>query len=76
VAPGDYIALLASGPAHQLVNTGSVPLVYLAISTLISPEVVEYPDSGKVGAMVGKWKAPLLRAIFKKDQQVDYFDGE
>jgi uncharacterized cupin superfamily protein len=76
VAAGDYIALQASGPVHQLVNTGSVPVEYLAFSTMISPEVVEYPDSGKVGALVGTWKAPILRAIFKKDQQAGYYDGE
>jgi len=45
-------------------------------STAISPEVVEYPDSGKVALMVGEWKAPILRGIFKKDQQVGYYDGE
>ena len=76
VGPGDYIALQASGPTHQLINAGTVPLGYLVFSTAISPEVVEYPDSGKVALMVGEWKAPILRGIFKKDQQVGYYDGE
>jgi len=76
VGPGDYVALHASGSAHQLFNTGTGTLEYLAISTMLSPEVVEYPDSGKVSAMVGAWKNPVFRGVYKKDQQVDYFDGE
>lgn len=47
----DYIVNPAGGTevAHQLINTGTEDLVYLAISTLISPEVVGYPDSAKTG---------------------------
>src|ERR1700732_621814 len=54
VRPGDWIALPA-GPAHahQMVNTsGAEPLVYLCVSTMHGVEIVEYPDSGKVGAGV------------------------
>jgi len=76
VGAGDYIAMPAGGPAHQLFNTGATPLVYLCFSTMISPEVVEYPDSKKLGAMVGSRTAPVLRAIYKKDNQVDYYEGE
>lgn len=76
VAPGDYIAHHAGGPAHQLFNTGTAPLEYLCFSTLISPEVVEYPDSNKVMARVGGLPTPVLRGIYKKDSQVDYYEGE
>src|SRR5262249_18008286 len=38
--------------AHQIVNTGDQELTYLAVSTRLSPEVVDYPDSGKFGVMV------------------------
>ncbi len=76
VGAGDYIALPAGGPAHQLLNTGATLLEYLCFSTIVSPEVVEYPDSGKVGAMVGTRTAPVLRAIYMKDSQVDYYEGE
>ena len=53
---GEMLALKAGdtvfippGPAypHQIVNTSAAPLKYLSISTRESPEVVEYPDSGK-----------------------------
>lgn len=51
VREGDYIVTPAGGPelAHQLVNTGTADLVYLALATKRSPEVVGYPDSGKTG---------------------------
>ncbi|HEX7435795.1 MAG TPA: cupin domain-containing protein, partial [Caldimonas sp.] len=45
---GDTV-FIPSGPAypHQIINTSDAPLKYLSISTKDSPEVVEYPDSGK-----------------------------
>lgn len=54
VKPGDYIVNPAGGPehAHQLVNTGTEELMYLALSTLRYPEVVGYPDSAKTGVRV------------------------
>lgn len=55
VREGDVIAAPAGGreTAHQLVNTGDVDLRYLAISTMLPTEVVEYPDSNKVAVYVG-----------------------
>jgi uncharacterized cupin superfamily protein len=49
VRPGDYIVNPPGGPevAHQLINTGSEELVYLALGSMVVPEVVGYPDSGK-----------------------------
>jgi uncharacterized cupin superfamily protein len=79
VRAGDYITKLA-GPdhAHQLVNTGSVPLRYLCLSTKITTEIVTYPDSKKVGVMAvtTPGQPPAFRAVFKQDAQVDYYEGE
>ena len=49
VRAGDVIPCPPGGPdsAHQLVNTGQLELKYLAVSTRLSPQVCEYPDSGK-----------------------------
>jgi uncharacterized cupin superfamily protein len=67
--------------AHQFINNGNEPLRYLAVSTVEDPEVVDYPDSGKYGAVAGR---PIggMRAdakfgviAFKKDG-VDYWAGE
>lgn len=52
---GDVIAAPAGGreTAHQIVNTGDEELRYLAMSTMIPTEVVEYPDSAKTSVYVG-----------------------
>ena len=49
VHKGDFVACPpgGQGTAHQFVNTGKMELKYLAVSTLESPDVCEYPDSGK-----------------------------
>jgi uncharacterized cupin superfamily protein len=76
VGPGDYVAFPARGPAHQLENDGAEPVVYVAMSAnAAGVDVVEYPDSGKVACSVGAPPAGR-RFVFRKDQQVDYFDGE
>jgi uncharacterized cupin superfamily protein len=63
---------------HQLVNTGAQELRYLVVSTMDFPDICEYPDSNKVGAYatgaVGTQVG--LRALYVKDQNVDYYAGE
>ena len=61
--------------AHQIINTGVVPLRYLALSNLSHTEVCEYPDSNKVASSVGTWP-DVKRFIVRKDAQPDYFEGE
>ena len=53
IRAGDFIANPPGGPesAHQIINTGSDEMRYLAVSTMIYPEAVEYPDSKKIGTM-------------------------
>ena len=82
IRAGDFIANPPGGPetAHQIVNTGSEELRYLAVSTLLTPEIVEYPDSGKFGAVLRK-KLPdgtmrVLRHIDREGTGMDYWDGE
>lgn len=78
VRPGDVIGC-ATGPdgAHQIINDGDAPLVYLAISTNSSWEVCEYPDSDKVLARV---RAPdgsrTFGSVFPRASSVDYWEGE
>ncbi len=67
--------------AHQILNTGTGRLRYLALSTVEDPEVVEYPDRGKYGVIAGRppggrpWDAAFTVFAYKKDG-VDYWDGE
>jgi len=81
IAEGDFIACPPGpGGGHQVINSGTVVLKFLAVSTNSSPDIVEYPDSGKIGAMAGDFAAPdkgmEVRLIVKKDAQVDYYEGE
>jgi uncharacterized cupin superfamily protein len=83
VGPGDFVALVAGGPeaAHQTINTGADPLKYLCFSTMISPEVVAYPDSDKTAFLSVEPAtdgSPPKRnfALFKNASAVDYWDGE
>ena len=73
IRAGDIIACPCGGPdtAHQIINTGKAELRYLAVSTKESPEVCEYPDSGKIAAL-----GEGLRAVWRADQKVGYWDGE
>ncbi len=85
IGPGDFIGLPV-GPehVHQIKNTGTAPLRYLAFSTMHDVEIVGYPDSKKIGAMA----APSLRAAFtggpkpwvahigREADAVGYFEGE
>lgn len=82
IRQGDFIANPPGGPehAHQIVNTGSDELRYLAVSTMIVPETVEYPDSGKV-ATYSRQIAPdgsmrIVRQIGRPETSIDYWDGE
>ncbi len=73
------IACPAGGPetAHQIINIGDAELRYLAISTMRSPELVEYPDSGKfqvVSAPSGGDRR--LRYIGRAEGKLGYWDGE
>ena len=77
---GDAV-VFRRGPegAHQVRNDSGEVARYLMISTLVAPDVAEYPDSGKVGAMArppGQRDRPGLVAVFPLDAQVDYFEGE
>ena len=77
---GDVVACPAGGQetAHQIINSGDLPLHYLALSTNRSPEVVEFPDSGKYAMIVEDTDGTTLphRTIGRLDDTVDYWEGE
>jgi uncharacterized cupin superfamily protein len=74
----DVIACPTGGPevAHQIINTGSTTLRYLALSNLARVEVCEYPDSGKVGIYADEPGVPSLRALHRAENGVEYYDRE
>ena len=83
VRAGDVIACPPGGPetAHQIENTSEAPLRYLAISTMVEPDVIEYPDSdkflvkGRLPAGDGTRNEPF-RFIGRRETSLGYWDGE
>jgi uncharacterized cupin superfamily protein len=59
--------------AHQLSNRTDSPIRILMLSTLVYPEVIEYPDSGKIGVDDATGKGILMS---RPGPNVDYWDGE
>jgi uncharacterized cupin superfamily protein len=76
IGPGDFVSFPPGGPAHQLVNDGHEPMIYVAMSSTIGIDVVEYPESGKVAAAVGQPWAGGKRMLFRKANPPDYWEGE
>jgi uncharacterized cupin superfamily protein len=74
---GDVV-FIPPGPEfpHQIINTSNQPLKYLSISTRETPEVCEYPDSGKYQATASPDEGNAFGAIQRADTSVDYWDGE
>ena len=75
IGAGDWVGF-PPGDAHQLINDGTEPFVYLAMG--VNPagvDIVEYPDSGKVASSIQQGEN-RKRFIFKKDAEAGYFDGE
>ena len=82
IRKGDFISLPPGrDSAHQIINDSKAPLRFLAVSTMILPEVVEYPDSGKIvasaGTMGNRPSTPeTIRHITRAKDAVDYWEGE
>jgi uncharacterized cupin superfamily protein len=76
---GDAVPFPA-GPAgaHQIVNRSDEPTRYAIAARHVSPEIVEYPDSGKLAAMSygESQRGERLWTIHRLDDAVDFFDGE
>ena len=82
IRAGDLIACPPGGKetAHQIVNTGAAELRYLAVSTKLSPDIAEYPDSGKFGVLAeftsDAGKPHTFRFVGRESNNVHYWDGE
>ena len=74
----DVIACPAGGRevAHQIINTGSSTLRYLAVSNVVPIETCEYPDSNKIMVAAGPRGSRAVRAMFHAETTVDYYDRE
>ena len=77
IKAGD-VAFIPAGPdyPHQIINTSNAPLKYLSISTRETPEVVEYPDSGKFLARAGPLGDKGFGRMARLAEDLDYWEGE
>ena len=85
---GDVVGCPAGGPetAHAITNTGPTELRYLAFSSQHTPEICDYPDSGKTGWFDDRPPTAHVNApgtppqtdhvLVRNGQVVDYWDGE
>ncbi|MDR7146639.1 cupin domain-containing protein [Rhizobium sp. BE258] len=79
ISKGSVLGAPAGGPetAHQILNTGTEPLIYMGVSTMSPTEIVEYPDSGKFLAKTRKDGGyPSFRVIGRTDESLDYWHNE
>lgn len=70
------IAHFPRGPsgAHQVRNRGAAPARILLVSTMLSPEIGEYPDSGKLIVAAGATPTPAeeapLELLFRRESAI------
>jgi uncharacterized cupin superfamily protein len=74
LSEGDVVCF-RRGPegAHQVRNDTGAPVRILMLSTMLMPELVEYPDSGKAGARDAKGRRIFMT---RPGPSLDYWDGE
>jgi uncharacterized cupin superfamily protein len=77
VKEGDVI-FIPPGEAypHQLINTSEADLAYLSVSTREHPELVEYPDSGKLMSISVDAQGRRNVVLGRKAESLDYWEGE
>lgn len=83
IRSGDVLACPPGGKetAHQIINTGTEELRYLAVSTKLSPEIAEYPDSGKFGVLAelpaaSDGKPQRFVFVGREGDSLNYWEGE
>lgn len=73
----DVIACPTGGPevAHQILNTGTTTMRYLALSNLVEIDTCEYPDSNKISVACGRGEKGV-RKMFRSENTVEHYDRE
>ncbi len=77
LAEGEVVAFpRGQRGGHQLLNRTAGTVRFLALSSSGEPDVVIYPDSGKLGAFERLPDGGGLWAMFRLADTVDYYEGE
>lgn len=74
IKQGDFIVCPPTEKAaHKIINTSEDEVLkYVDFDTTNSPDIVHYPDSGKIGIIVHNKSSNF----FKSEEEVGYYDGE
>jgi uncharacterized cupin superfamily protein len=62
--------------AHQIINHSEETATFLAISSAGRPDIVVRPDADTIGVVERRTGGSGLRLYFKRDDAVDYWEGE
>ena len=79
VAEGEVVAFpRGEAGAHQMINDGDEPVRFVVFSEMRGPDVIGYPDAGKIGV---RSEAPGsgrggVRLSFLESDAVDYWHGD
>jgi uncharacterized cupin superfamily protein len=83
IKEGDIIACPAGGKetAHQIINTSEEELRFLAVSTRLSPEIAEYPDTNRFGVLASlapdeTGRPRTMMYVGKEGDSLYYREGE
>lgn len=83
IRKGDVIACPSGGPetAHQIINTGAEELRYFAIGTRLSPDIAEYPDTGRFGLLAdlapgADGQPRMMMFVGRENDTLDYWQRE
>lgn len=79
IKAGDCIGAPAGGEAHQIINSSSAELRYVAFANNGQADVMEYPDSGKIAVVIAPGGDKSPESIFDVAGRLTpagYWDGE
>lgn len=79
IRTGDLIGAPAGGEAHQIINSGTAELRYVAFANHGRADLIEYPDSGQVSMAIahGNDREPAsFLELRGRITPTEYWDGE
>ena len=77
LVPGEVVSFpRGERGGHQIANFGDEPARMLALSTNGEPDIVLYPDSGKLGAAERRPDGSGVWEMFRLEDAVGYWEGE
>lgn len=79
IRAGDCIGAPAGGEAHQIINSSTGVLRYIAFANHAQADVTEYPDSGKIAIAAARgydYRRETILDLRGRLTPAEYWDGE